>query len=53
MTPATKGRLVAAIALPLLILNIAAAHAAPAQATLDRFIASAGDMTLTWTQYRR
>jgi pimeloyl-ACP methyl ester carboxylesterase len=33
MTPATKGRLIAAIALPLLLLNAFPAHAAPAQQT--------------------
>lgn len=32
MTPATKGRLIAAIAFPLLLLNCFPAHAAPAQA---------------------
>jgi len=33
MSPATKARLIAAIALPLLVLNISQAHAAPAAAT--------------------
>ncbi len=33
MTPATKGRLIAAIALPLLLINAFPAHAAPAPAT--------------------
>ena len=33
MTPATKGRLIAAIALPLLLLNAFPAHAAPTQAS--------------------
>jgi pimeloyl-ACP methyl ester carboxylesterase len=35
MTPANKARLIAAIAFPLLLLNVAPAHAAPAQQALD------------------